>query len=74
MSHYIEPGSVHVYSPDKPAGPDSKLPLEILVRLQLWVTAEFSHLSSTLQTDSQGEQYLQVEDHHTNFALLDQHI
>ena len=36
------------------------MPLEILVRLQLWISADFKQLSPSLQSDSSGRQYLEV--------------
>ena len=41
-------------------GHDSKLPLEILVRLQVWVGAQFKQLTCSVCTDSSGGQYLSV--------------
>ena len=39
---------------------DSKLPLEILVRLQVWVGTEFKQLGCLVTTDSSGGQYLSI--------------
>ena len=39
---------------------DSKVPLEILMRLQVWVGTEFKQLSCLVSADSSGEQYLSI--------------
>jgi len=61
MSHYTDQNSSRVYVSTTPTyNLDNKVPLEILVRLQVWVSSEYKQLSSCLQTDSSGHQYLQV--------------
>jgi len=40
--------------------PDSKAPLGILLRVQMWITSEFKNLSTAVLSDSNSEQYLRV--------------
>ena len=40
--------------------PDSKIPLELLMRLQTWINTEFKQLLTTIQTDVANCQYLRV--------------
>ena len=57
MDNYME-GAQQVYH--QSIGHDSKLPLEILVRLQVWVGAQFKQLTCSVCMDSSGGQYLSV--------------
>ena len=60
MEHYMDltdqPQQVYQQSGSQ----DSKLPLEILVRLQVWVGTEFKQLGCLVTTDSSGGQYLSI--------------
>ena len=44
----------------QPGSQDSKVPLEILMRLQVWVGTEFKQLSCLVSADSSGGQYLAI--------------
>ena len=55
MSHFVEQESTPLQNPN-----DTKLPLEILMRLQMWINSEFKQLSTTIQNDVTNSQYLRV--------------
>jgi len=39
---------------------DSKAPLEILMRLQMWISTEFKNLSTSILSDANSDQYLRI--------------
>jgi len=55
MSHFVpqEPTPLQNHN-------DTKLPLEILMRLQMWINSEFKQLLTTIQNDVTNSQYLRV--------------
>jgi len=48
-------------NPERSHAPkDSKLPLELLLRLQMWVGGQFETLATAINNDSENEQYLRI--------------
>merc|ERR1712192_72473 len=62
MDHYMDQTDQSQQRPyhQQPASQDSKVPLEILMRLQVWVGTEFKQLSCLVSADSSGGQYLAI--------------
>ena len=55
MSHFVAQEPTPLQNPN-----ETKLPLEILMRLQMWINSEFKQLSTSIQNDVTNSQYLRV--------------
>ena len=51
---------------------ENKLPLEILMRLQMWINNEFKQLSTSIQNDVNNTQYLRVSKSSPHPVLITQ--
>ena len=45
-------------------------PLEILMRVQMWISSEFKNLSSTILNDSNSDQYLRQDEQDQEFTSI----